>query len=107
MTLQNAPHENIVEFLGTMNWNGNQLGVLICRGRYRLTIRQEECWGEQRALGELHSSPRCVCYTMFQVLDIANGLQHMHSLKVVHGDLKAVSNAVEYVQSRDKLVILG
>lgn len=44
---------------------------------------------------------------MFQVLDIANGLQHMHSLKVVHGDLKVVSNAVEYVQSRDKLVILG
>lgn len=28
MTLQNAPHENIVEFLGTMNWNGNQLALV-------------------------------------------------------------------------------
>ncbi len=28
MTLQNNPHENIVEFLGIMNWNGNQLALV-------------------------------------------------------------------------------
>jgi len=77
MTLQRAPHENIVDFLGTMNWGGGQLALVSLYVEHGTVVQyvKKHAGANRERL----------------VLNIANGLNHMHDFNIVHGDLKAVN----------------
>jgi len=77
-------------------------GIRVDAERKRSRLRWEKSGHQPIAIGVLTRSYIGLGLTRVQLLDISCGLAYLHSLEIVHGDLKGVRHG--FLFARPKLV---
>ena len=102
-------HPNVTPFHGVMEGLG-PLSAMVSHycskghiSQYILDNAQED---RLELVSVFQSFPKALSHTIhFKILGVASGLAYLHSMDVIHGDLKGVSHSSVRYQSRSDVLL--
>ena len=92
MAWRHLRHPHILPLLG-VNIERHQLAMIsewMDNGNINEYVKGHEGVNRVQLVSNDITSRRNECNWLIQLVDVANGLEHMHGLHMVHGDLKGV-----------------